>query len=269
MLEHADLPPPAEAGDSPAIGVERYDVRAYEVNGRRELTVPALCNYLQNAASNHARALGFGIAALEAQGLTWVLCRLRLVLVRTPMWHNTVTIETWPSELNRVCAFREFGIYDSAGGQIGAATTSWMVLNSARRRPVGLPGFVREVALARRTRLVELPEVNLVWPAGATPVASQSWRAGGSDLDFNQHVNHVRYIAWCLDTLPPALADGSRLQELDIQFLAELGPEENVTVETIDASGEGGVAYMHRLRRVDDGVVLALARTVWAAGAMA
>lgn len=246
-------------------GRERYAVRAYEVDGRRELTLPALCDYLQDAASNHARALGFGIADVEAHGLTWVLCRLRVVLPSAPRWGEMVEVETWPACLNRVYAHRDFLLRDGAGRPLGAATSSWMVLSVARRRPVPLPEFVCRVPVAVRPRGLELPAGNLAWPARAAPVVTRTARAGWSDLDFNRHVNHVRYVAWCLDALPPEERAAARVCEIDIQFLAELNQDDEVLTETTAVPDDtAGRTFRHRLRRPADDTVLALAQTMLA-----
>jgi medium-chain acyl-[acyl-carrier-protein] hydrolase len=246
-------------------GRERYDVRAYEVDGRRELTLPALCDYLQDAASKHASSLGFGITDIEAHGLKWVLCRLRVVFPCAPRWGEMIEVETWPAYLNRVYAHRDFLLSDGAGKPLGAATSSWMVLSVARRLPMPLPDFVCRVPVAVRPRGLELPAGNLAWPARAVPIVTRTARAGWSDLDFNRHVNHVRYIAWCLDALPPEERAAARVCELDIQFLAELYQDDEVCTETTAVGDDpAGRTFRHRLRRPANDTVLALAQTTLA-----
>ena len=59
---------------------ETYGIRSYEVNAEGRLSVLTLFNLLQDAASNHADALGVSVRHLQAENLTWVLSRLHLTI---------------------------------------------------------------------------------------------------------------------------------------------------------------------------------------------
>lgn len=259
------LPPPIVAD----VARESYRVRADDIDESRRLSLPGLCRFLQDAASRHARRLGFGIEDLEGHRLIWVLCRLRLVLdAPPPRWHESLVVETWPAALDRVHAFRDFLLYGADGERVGAASTRWMALCVDRRRPVVLPAFVQRVQVPNRPRALEVPDSALAMPpapSAAGAAAEPVFHVHRCDLDFNRHTNHVRCVEWCLESLPAEAAAGSHVREFDVNYLAEshVGDALRSRTAAVAADG-GGRAFAHALVRESDGVAIVRARTVLA-----
>ena len=51
-----------------------------------------------------------------------------------------------------------------------------------------------------------------------------------SDIDYNRHVNNVRYIGWAVDVLPMELLEEKPLRGLTINFNHEVHPGETVSL---------------------------------------
>mgnify|MGYP003303810644 CR=1 FL=1 len=70
----------------------QYDfrVRTYECGKNGRLTLPSLCNYLQEAAAINAEELTFSKSDFEAAGenISWVLTRLRVKITEFPKWER-------------------------------------------------------------------------------------------------------------------------------------------------------------------------------------
>ena len=58
-----------------------------------------------------------------------------------------------------------------------------------------------------------------------------------SDLDYNGHVNNVKYTAWVLDSLPQDLVCGHFLREVSINFNKEARRGDTVTLLHTEADG--------------------------------
>src|SRR5512136_1438306 len=129
----------------PLMWSESFRVRASETDARGRASIPAICNWLQEVAGNHATALDWAVDQLTAQGMTWVLSRLRLVLARAPRWREEVRVTTWPGGVQRAWAFREFQITGREGEELGRGTSAWLLLKLATRRPVRPPAPVEEI----------------------------------------------------------------------------------------------------------------------------
>ena len=240
---------------------ESFRVRAYEVDVWGRASVLTVCNWLQEAAGNHATHLGWGIEGLQAQGLTWVLSRLHLHLDRLPPWREEVRVTTWPAGAHRLYALREFRLTGGDGGEIGVATTGWMLLNVATRRPMRPTEEV--TAMGRRTPPRVLDDEFDKLPEVGRAEVERSIEVRNSDLDINRHANNVSVIGWVLESLPLDRIEGRQLGGLEIEFRAETRGGDRVGTQ---AQAGGDAAFVHRLIRQSDQREIARARSVWTAG---
>ncbi len=240
---------------------ETFPIRSYESSARGAASVQSLCNYLQEAAGNHARTLGLSIEQLAGENLTWVLGKLRLELDDLPSWRETVEVETWPSAENGLIANRDF-LLRVGEREIGRATSAWFMLNVERRRPVRLPDAMRQLQLPDRP-----PTLSHEFPALQVPdefAYETEFRVRYSDLDMNQHVNNVRYVEWALESIPRETTNGMQLRQLEVHFKAETVERQMVRVQTASLPGEGSeAAFVHRLTISGTQREIALLTTNW------
>ena len=251
------------AAPSPSEPIQRvwrepFSVRVFEIGADGRVGPAMLCDFLQETAGNHARHLGFDIAALQREGRTWMLSRMRLKLVRQPEWHEALSVETWPAGLRgRLIAMRAYRMHDAQGALLLEGLSDWLYVDVATRRicrvPERLTQFVPE------DRPVPQPDERRV-PELEAPAWSVELPVRHSDLDINQHVNNVRYVEWLFEPLPPEFPAGRHVIELDILYRQAA---EHGDVAVSQAAPEGEDALLHRIVRRRDGAVLALARTRW------
>ena len=227
------------------IGEYAWQVRSYECGADGLMTMPSLCNYLQEAASLHAERLGFSKSDFLRGGhdVTWVLTRLMVRLERLPKWAETVTVRTWPRTMRRIVAYRDFELYDADGVRIGAATSEWMLIDMTTRKLVPLPAELEHDGGDIPPALGEDPfGARPKFPAAATPDHAEMFTARRCHIDVNRHVNNVHYVTWALETVPQD--ERRSCVGLDITFRAETHAGETVRGECV-RNGDGG--YLHRL----------------------
>ncbi len=225
---------------------ERFRVRADEMDLHGRAAATAVCNWLQEVAGNHARALGWGIEQLQPGQLTWVLARLHLRLDRVPAWRSDVAVTTWPCGVDRLYAVREFRIADGEG-PCGVATTGWVLLHVGRRRPVRPPAGLAELGGAVPGRALPDGFAPLEPPVEASHEQRFTVRYG--DVDLNRHANNVRLIGWALETLPLE-ALGRPLAELEVDFRSEAMLGTTIRALADPVAGDG-LAFRHRLEDAD------------------
>jgi medium-chain acyl-[acyl-carrier-protein] hydrolase len=231
--------------------VHSFDCDAFEL-----LTPAALAGYLQEAAIASADALGFGRAALVGRGVTWVLARERVVLDRPIRFGETLTVETWPSGLDRLAALRDFRLWRD-GVEVGRALTTWFVIDLATRRP-SRPDRLLPPERHAQTEHVLPPAPSL--PALGEAELDRRFQVRYGDIDGNAHVTNSSYVAWALEALPEPAWRVERLASFDVQFLAEalLG-----SFVRSRSAPDGPGARLHAIVREEDGVELARVRTTW------
>ena len=214
-----------------------WQVRTYEWGPDGFATLPTICNYLQEAASLNAESLKFSKSDFNAAGenISWVLTRLKVRMDRFPAWEDHVHVATWPRGGRKIVAWRDFLLTDDAGGVFGRATSEWMLIDLATRKVVPVPQEVFDAADTSRSAAFGDEEfVRFRWPAEATGVVSQMFRARRGDIDLNGHVNNVHYVEWMLEALP----DGFRPNACEVVFKAETLVGEEVRAQAI-AAGDG------------------------------
>jgi medium-chain acyl-[acyl-carrier-protein] hydrolase len=247
----------------PQIWIDPFVVRAYEAGAAGRLTVPRLCDWLQEAAGNHATALGVATDRLLASGRAWVLARLHVALARLPAWREEVVVETWPSAENGLVAERDFIMRSATGEELGRATSHWVVIDVARRRPGRLPRAVVELQLPGRPRALAGA------PAAVHPpeesASEYRFTVLRNDLDLNEHTNNSRYVAWALEGVPEEIAAAHACIALDVHFRAESVYGDQVVARTGAAVEEpaGAVHLRHAVVREPGGAVLAVLRSRW------
>jgi medium-chain acyl-[acyl-carrier-protein] hydrolase len=231
-------------------------VRTFEVDAYDSLSVCALAGYLQEAAAEHATQLGCGMRQLRGRGLTWVLACERLC-VRGPMrLGDVIEVDTWPSGVDRLALAREFRVR-GRDGVVAVATTRWLVLDLATRRPV-TPNTVLADAL------FEAAERVLSVSAGKFPALEQGkeqcFPVRFADLDVNDHANNTAYVSWVIEGVPESIWRTYRLASLELQFLAECRYGGTVVSRSAKA---GEREFWHAVTSAEDGRDLARAKTAW------
>jgi acyl-ACP thioesterase len=237
-----------------------FSVRSYESGVDNRLSLPSLCNYLQEIAGNHADKLNLGIGKLQKGGVSWMLSRLRVSIGRDVGWGDELVIRTWPSGTKgKLAATRDFkGIF--GGEEVFEAVSEWLVVDLAAQRIVRLPENFRSLAPEGTPRVAMAAEEGGGKFAALSKVDEVSRiLVRRSDHDFNDHVNNVHYVEWALEAVPGDFSD-RRIEKIDIVFRqsAHAGDELESRVEIVDER-----TLRHAIVRKVDETLLVTAETKW------
>ena len=225
-----------------------YRVEPQDVDFTLRATVASLGSAILNTAGIDAYGKGFGVDVLNAANHSWVLSRLAMEFDTRPEQYTDYTIATWISDYGRVLSTRNFTLTDAAGRQFGRAVSQWAMIDLRSRTAVDLwwvgdahaAAIVAEPSPAERPRKIR----------EGHPTRTSEHRVVYSDIDFNRHVNTMRYIEMMLDMLPVELLTLDAPLRLDIHFLHEcrfgqtlrIGCEERERAALFEISADDGVA---------------------------
>ena len=244
---------PTEKGDGePALGTPLphgryiYEVRGTDTDPSDRLHLHALFSMMQEAAALHAEHLGFGAAQFDPQGLTWLLLRVSVRMDSFPSWKEKLLIETWPSGMDRLYGLRDFRFYREDGSQAGAATSTWLVVDAASRRPKRFVPPSAEGAGGLTERSLRFDALKLdAEPSLADIGPSLRHVCRASEIDRNRHVGNTRYVAWCLDALGTEGAASGPVVGIDMNYLAELHLSDEALL-FVGARTDGSIAVEGR-----------------------
>ncbi len=246
---------------------DNYLISSYEVDARGRASLTTIFKFMQETAYKHADHLGFGYTQLQESGLFWVLSRLLIRVHRYPRWDEKIRVQTWPSGMDRLLAFRDFSILDEKDAVIGAAGSAWLMLDTEKRRP-RRPGefdrltvnshlFPTERSLERRPGKVA---------ALTEPEEGVSFPVRYSDLDLYDHVNNAGYVRWISDNYPGEILRRNDVVECEINFVSEakMGDEAAIYTQSLeDVPGDASYRFRHAVKRKSDNKDICLAEMIW------
>ncbi len=242
---------------------ETFKVRAYEAGPDQRATIHSICNYLQESAANHAVAMKVAMDTLLKANMTWVLSRLHIRMEKFPYWNQVMTIETWPATKEAHHAVRDFRLM--VGDElVGVATSSWMMIDFVKRRPVPIPDFMdryqnREAGRTLHDPFDPLPEI-----PDRDGLKGLRFRVRMSDLDMNQHVNAVHYLAWALESVPADIWKSAVAHEVEINYRSECHYGDAVlSYSRVHEESADRLVILHQLIREKDGREVTRIRSTW------
>lgn len=226
----------------------KYRVEPQDVDFTLRATLASLGSSILNTAGVDAYGKGFGVDVLNADNHSWVLSRMAIEIDRRPEQYTDYTVATWISDYGRVLSTRNFTLTDAAGREFGRAVTQWAMIDLTTRSAVDLSwvGRQHDGAVVPVPPPAEKPrKIREV-----APTQRMEHRVVYSDIDFNRHVNTMRYIEMMLDMLPVELLTSEAPVRLDIHFLKEcrlgqtltVGCEQRAHGALFEISGDGTTA---------------------------
>ena len=231
-------------------------IRLFDVSPHQTASIRSIANYMQDAADENARRLGFSYAQLP-EGRAWVMIRTHIEMQRYPNWFESFQIETWPSGTDRYLAFREFILTDEADHVIGRGSTHWIMLDLEKRKPGRVPESFADLKWPDRPRnFTDLPRLE---PLERVDFET-SFVARYDDQDVMGHTNNAVYISWVAEAVPAEYLHTHELQTIDVVFRAECVMGDRILAQTQDM-GDG--RFLHQLIRAEDQKEVVLAYTVW------
>ncbi len=214
-----------------------YRIYWYDADITGTVKASAICNYLQESAWRHAVDLGFGFYEMRKRNQVWVIVSFVMKMEALPQWGEKIRVETWPRKVDRFIAMRDFRIYSDKNIKVGAATSSWMVLDLDNRRPCKLD----DLEIAAGSHITDdnaLGEDAPLLKSAEDLEKVLDHNVQYSEIDHNGHVNNTRYIDWCYNSIPSDFHRKKRFETLTINYLSEVKEEEKIEIYRKELPGE-------------------------------
>jgi medium-chain acyl-[acyl-carrier-protein] hydrolase len=238
-----------------------FTPRINEINVRGTMQFPAIINYFQHIAYKHASELGVGHEQLFPQGLTWLLLRYTVEVTRYPTLEEEIKVVTWVAESdNPRYTLREFELKDSKQNVICKATTSWVLFNFRKRKPVNFKEFWPEFK-AENKRAIKDSFQKLSLPAKVNN--TKIMKVNLHDLDINQHVNHRVNIEWIIEGMPEKVLKKYELAKLEISYKEQAFLDEEIITETEIIKEKEFVKAIHQINKTKKKKLVSKAVTYW------
>ena len=226
------------------IWTEQALIKSSETDFQKRLKLSGFFQLMQDIASNHANHIGVGYEELNRRALAWILSRKKVRFFDFPLMGETVTLRTWPKGIQQKIFFMRDHEMTGADGRLLAVSTSAYVLVSTSARRIMLPNAL-DHPLPDNNGLSALDEIleKLPAPDGEMQTCC-SLPVGYSSVDIMGHVNNARYIEWIGDCFSLEEHRANRPNWLQINYLNEVLPGEQVALERGRRAGNPRVWYI-------------------------
>lgn len=220
--------------------IQKHTIPCYQTDSKWRLKPASFMDLAQEAANTHAAILGFGYDDLIQSRTAWVLSRVNIHFLKSPLWRDEVTLTTWHKGLERLFFLRDFILTDKEGNECIKATTSWIVLNLDTRRLVRDPKLMDEGTICSDNAL-ETPAGKVQMPKDIEAEFVMDHIVSYSDVDLLGHTNNAMYMHWAMDALDYSLTSDRPVRELTINFNHETKAGEKVEVYRSEVEKEDGL----------------------------
>ena len=213
-----------------------------------KLKISAIFRYFQDIALLATEDLGVDSISLSKRNIDWVITRMSLDVRRLPDCDEEITMTTYPGKDMAMLYPRYFFITDSKGEVIIRSASIWALIDNISRKVIVDRDVISKLPGESAEDQLPLPE-KLSIPEETRFIEKRTIHY--SDLDFNSHMNNVRYVELLMDAHDSEFYDSHRLSFLTLNYMKEIKEKEAVDIytdtsnpETIVVKTNGNVAFV-------------------------
>lgn len=225
--------------------VIKRELQTYQCDRYGNMRPGILMNELQGMGDTHAEMLGCGRTFIHENNIAWVVTHYLVDIVEMPRNGEMLEYSSWPAVQDNLRATRDFEIRGADGTLKVRATSQWVLIDLARRRPCRINDWIKNSWPNDGVRAYERTFEKF---ADFESQKTHTFKCRFDDIDENQHINNAVYAVWATESVGYAYRDAHKLQRIELNYKHEISP---TTPEVfIDVKIDGLVTY-HKVRTAD------------------
>lgn len=243
------------------IWTDEFTISHFFVNPKGFLSIHGLSYFLQEGAIGHADYRSFGYEDMIRKNQAWVMTRLGIKVNKQPSLADKIILETWVHLTTDSFSVRDFHIMDPNGDILVEARTSWMIMDLATRKPIRInkEGIERLPHHFNRLQspieLIKIPEI-------PETENGHNFQVVVSDLDMNQHVNHISFVRWFMDRFDWEFHMKHQLSFFTINYMAEVLYGDKLSI-ILNQDNKDPDTFLLKIIRLSDHREIARCLTTW------
>lgn len=198
---------------------ENYLIYPHEIDFTKHVKPVNLFARILTSAGTDSQQRGNGIDQMHQAGCTWVLSRIAIEIEKQPYQYDNITLQTWVEGNNKLINTRNFLLTYPNGDVAVRACSYWSMIDMNTRKVMSLENnyFLEKFPINPTPAGIDAPaRVADVKEGIVTPYTVRY-----NDIDYNGHVNSVRYLQWVLDTYQLQQFIDKNLRRIDINYQHE------------------------------------------------
>lgn len=239
---------------------DTYIVRSSEIDTEYRLKPYHIGSYFQDTLACIFAKEGIAAFDLQKENRTWMLTNLRMdFLSIMPWWREKVDVKIWLRKIKGLKLFIDYIAKNQDNQIVSKGTSSWIIMDQSSKRPIKITHYISEESCEPLEAIPSF-EFSIIQPIeGREYKLSQTIRS--YDLDFNQHLNNIRYLAGAIETIPLEYRNSHNITSIDIKFQKEVYYKDLILSFVI--AHEDNQNFFHKLIRKNDNEEICILRTKW------
>ncbi len=176
----------------------KHQIGLDEVDRRLDMTNDALIRLFQNTACFMSDEIGLGIRDIPVTLLTWFVIDWKVEVIQRPQYGDTMRVKTWGRDVYKCFSYRDFEVFVNDELYV-KATSKWVLLDVKNQTYAEVTDELMERFGIDNSRSVfeqrELAHLQVLDHYDN----KERIYIRKSDLDFNGHVNNVKYFDYLID----------------------------------------------------------------------
>lgn len=240
---------------------ENFLVPYYESNLSGLASPESLLAYLGEVATLHSDEVGITIDKLRENNYGWMLNRWKVKINKYPQARDVIQVNTWASDFIKFYGNREFNILDDNNEELVKASSVWIFIDFIKKRPIRVTeDIVNRYGIQGQVQFEDYYDFNKPF----NTEKGLEFRVRKSDIDYNNHVNNVKYFQWMLEVLPDYIDSDYLLDEFEILYKKEVGLGSLIYSSYNESFNQDKKIFLHKIE--EEGSIRAYGRTMWKKG---
>ena len=226
-----------------------------DVDARFDLKVSAIFRLFQDVAMLATRDLKVDSMSLSKRNIDWVITRMMVEIKRLPKCDEQISVFTYPGKDMAMLYPRYFFITDAKGEIIIRSSSIWCLIDNDTRKVIVDKDVIKKLPEETHDSQLPFPE-KIAMPMNQKYIERRVIHY--SDLDFNSHMNNVRYVELLTDTHDSCFYKSHQIKSITLNYLKEIKEKEVVDIysnasnpETISVSVDGDLAFLGKVTYSD------------------
>ena len=205
---------------------ESYKIRGHEIDQHYLLNPLFIIHYFHDCYANYCTDMGLAAFDLQKEGKTWIMSEMKAdITEHMPRWREVIDVETWTYKMNGLRTEQNFRITFN-NSLIAKGTSRWVVIDEKNRKAVKHEESVKKMKCHSEEVYENFHFKKIQLPNSYQFEETDKIRT--DEVDFNQHLNSIRYIVRALDLLPQSYKMKHTLSSLHAKYTKEILAGETV-----------------------------------------
>ena len=216
---------------------ERYKVELEDIGRENKIDNKRIVTIMEDIAGSHSDKVGLGVSA-SANKKAWVLLDWKIKILKRPAYNEYIDASTWSRKSDRLCAFRDFELYDQNGELCAIGTSRWLYMDLVRRRPIidnkmnDIYGTETEKnVFDEEIKKIELPDLDNL--PDNIMVTEKPYLIQRRDIDINGHLHNVSYLEAALEAVPEDIYKNVDFNYIRIEYKKEIMQNDNIKIKCL------------------------------------